>query len=125
MLADQTLRLDSPVTITRQYRSRHNVGVYRFVEFSRTDADGTPRGDLTPFAQIVVPFDRALQESGAQLDASQVRQVVDGHQVEERYTIDPSGMVSATITDTDTGWSLTTTMGRDRPVLSAVPTGSR
>lgn len=125
VLADQTLRLDSPVTITRQYRSRHNVGVYRFVEFSRTDADGTPRGDLTPFAQIVVPFDRALQESGAQLDASQVRQVADGHQVEERYTIDPSGMVSATITDTDTGWSLTTTMGRDRPVLSAVPTGSR
>lgn len=118
VLADQNLRLDSPVTVTRRYRSRHNVGVYRFVEFSRTDADGTPRGDLTPFAQIVVPLDDRLQEAGRAVDISQVRGVENGHQVEESYTIDPSGMVSATITDTDTGWAVTTTMGRDRPVVT-------
>ncbi len=118
VLADQNLRLDSPTTITRRYQSRHNIGVYRFVEFSRTDADGTPRGDLTPFAEIVVPLDEALQACDAPLDKSQVHQVEQGHWVEETYSIEPSGMVSAAITDLDTGWSATTTMGLDRPVIS-------
>lgn len=117
VLADQHLRLDSPTTITRRYQSRHNIGVYRFVEFSRTDPDGTPRGDLTPFAQIVVPFDEALQRSGRTLNPDDVHPVEDGHWAEETYTIDPSGMVSAEITDLDTGWSASTTMGLDRPVV--------
>ncbi|AXE38895.1 Hsp70 family protein [Acidipropionibacterium virtanenii] len=117
VLADQTLRLDSPTTITRRYRSGHNIGIYRFVEFSRTDADGTPRGDLTPFAQIVVPFDESLQRSGAAIGPEDVHPVDNGHWAEETYTIDPSGMVSAEISDLDTGWSASTTMGLDRPVV--------
>ncbi|MDN6425782.1 Heat shock protein 70 [Acidipropionibacterium jensenii] len=117
VLADQNLRLDSPTTITRRYQSRHNIGVYRFVEFSRTDADGTPRGDLSPFAEIVVPLDEGLQRSGAPIDKAQVHPVDQGHWVEETYTIDSSGMVGAAITDLDTGWSVSTTMGRDRPVI--------
>lgn len=118
VLADQHLRLDRPTTITRRYQTRHNIGIYRFVEFSRTDADGTPRGDLAPFAQIVVPFDEDLQRPGETIDADDVRPVGNGHWAEETYTIDPSGMVSAEITDLDTGWSVTTTMGLDRPVVT-------
>lgn len=118
VLADQSVPLDGPTTITRRYRSRHNIGVYRFVEFDRTDSDGSPRGDLAPFAHLVVPFDRDLQVPGRSPDPGQVHPVDDGHEVEETYTVQPSGMVSARIADLDTGWSVTTTMGTGRPVVS-------
>ena len=48
VLTDQTTRLAGTTIITRKYRYRHNIGVFRFVEFSRTDAIGEPVGDLIP-----------------------------------------------------------------------------
>ena len=48
VLTDQTTRLAGTTIITRKYRCRHNIGVFRFVEFSRTDAIGEPVGDLIP-----------------------------------------------------------------------------
>ncbi|WCC80812.1 Hsp70 family protein [Cutibacterium equinum] len=114
VLTDQSTRLSGTTTITRSYRSRHNIGVFRFVEFSRTDAAGEPVGDLVPFATVVFPFDAALQNAGTDLDADrvEVHEVDDGHLIEETYTILETGMVTATITDVDTGWSTTVAMGR-------------
>ena len=48
VLTDQTTRIAGTTIITRKYRCRHNIGVFRFVEFSRTDAIGEPVGDLIP-----------------------------------------------------------------------------
>ena len=114
VLTDQSTRLSGTTTITRTYRCRHNIGVFRFVEFSRTDANGEPVGDLIPFATVVFPFDETLQNTGTDLDADQVdvHEVNNGHLIEETYTILETGMVTATITDVDTGWSTTVTMGR-------------
>ena len=55
VLTDQTTRLAGTTIITRKYRYRHNIGVFRFVEFSRTDAIGEPVGDLFPLATVVFP----------------------------------------------------------------------
>lgn len=116
VLADQTTRLSGMTTITRTYRTRHTIGVYRFVEFSRTDRTGQPMGDLVPFATVVVPFVTELQGDSSVLtrpvEELDVRPVADGHLVEETYTISDTGVVTASITDLDTGWSTTTTMSQ-------------
>lgn len=114
VLTDQTTRLAGTTIITRKYRYRHNIGVFRFVEFSRTDAIGEPVGDLFPLATVVFPLDETLQYSSAEFDADQVevQETNNGHVIEETYTILETGMITATITDVDTGWSITATMGR-------------
>lgn len=112
VLTDQTTRLAGTTIITRKYRCRHNIGVFRFVEFSRTDAIGEPVGDLIPLATVVSP--ETLQYSSAEFDATQVevQEINNGHVIEETYTILETGMITATITDVDTGWSITATKGR-------------
>lgn len=114
VLTDQTTRLAGTTIITRKYRCRHNIGVFRFVEFSRTDAIGEPVGDLFPLATVVFPLDETLQYSSAEFDADQVegQEINNGHVIEETYTILETGMITATITDVDTGWSITATKGR-------------
>lgn len=114
VLTDQTTRIAGTTIITRKYRCRHNIGVFRFVEFSRTDAIGEPVGDLFPLATVVFPLDETLQYSSAEFDADQVevQETNNGHVIEETYTILETGMITATITDVDTGWSITATMGR-------------
>ena len=114
VLTDQTTRIAGTTIITRKYRCRHNIGVFRFVEFSRTDAIGEPVGDLFPLATVVFPLDETLQHSSAEFDADQVevQETNNGHVIEETYTILETGMITATITDVDTGWSITATKGR-------------
>mgnify|MGYP000949839881 CR=1 FL=1 len=92
------------LTVTRRYRAAHNVGWYRFVEYSGVDADGEPGGDLAPFAEVRFPFDPSLQGRYV-LDAVPVERWDHGPLIEECYRIDPNGIVSVRITDTDTGYS--------------------
>jgi len=115
VLTDQTTRLAGTTIITRKYRCRHNIGVFRFVEFSRTDAIGEPVGDLIPPRyRRSPPLDETLQYSSAEFDADQVevQEINNGHVIEETYTILETGMITATITDVDTDWSITATKGR-------------
>ena len=60
------------------------------------------------------PLDETLQHSSAEFDADQVevQETNNGHVIEETYTILETGMITATITDVDTGWSITATKGR-------------
>lgn len=92
------------VVVTRRYRAAHNVGWFRFVEYSAVDEHGEPQGDIVPFADVVFPFDPALQD-GRELREVPVERREDGPLVEETYTIDPHGIVSVRITDLSTGYS--------------------
>jgi molecular chaperone DnaK (HSP70) len=98
------------LTVTRRYRAAHNVGWYRFVEYADVAADGEPRGDLAPFAEVRFPFDPALQGRYV-LDAVPVERWNHGPLVEETYRIDPNGIVSVRITDTATGYSQVYALG--------------
>ncbi len=106
---DQILTRDAavnpaePVVVTRRYRAAHNLGWYRFVEYSSVDAQGEPRGDLVPFAEVKFPFDPALQD-GRDLDGVAIERRRRGPRVEETYTIDPHGIVQVRIADLDTGY---------------------
>jgi len=114
---------EEPVVVTRRYQAAHNVGWFRFVEYSGLDDQGEPRGDLAPVGEVVFPFDAALQSSLADgsatatgssgtpavsapsaLSAMAIERRDDGPTVEERYTVDAAGVVSVTITDLSTGY---------------------
>lgn len=112
-LVDRTLTLDRErdVVVTRRYRAAHNVGWFRFVEYSALDEAGGPRGDIVPFAHVVFPFDPSLQREGAEAESTAASTPVvrreHGPEIEERYEIDPNGIVSVRLTDLDTGFTRT------------------
>lgn len=98
------------LTIRRRYRAAHNIGWYRFVEYSGVDDGGEPRGDLAPFAEVRFPFDPALQGRYV-LDGVPVERRDEGPLVEEAYTVDPNGIVNVQITDTETGYAQVHALG--------------
>ncbi|MFC0673862.1 Hsp70 family protein [Brachybacterium hainanense] len=120
---DAILTRDEPLpqagerTVTRRYRAAHDLGVFRYVEHSAIDAAGEPRGDLVPFAQVVVPFDPELQRRAAvegeeSLVGLPVRRREDGPLIEETYTVDAAGIVHLRIEDLGTGFRIERGLGR-------------
>lgn len=101
---DQRVTASGEVVVTRRYRAAHNIGFFRFVEYTAVDAAGQPVGDITPFGEIVFAFDPALRD-GRTLSADLVDRRDPGPLVEERYVVDPHGIVEVHITDLDTGYS--------------------
>lgn len=92
-------------TVVRAYQAAHNVGHYRFLECPAVADDGSPRGEITPLADALFPFDPALRDDGADLRAVPVRRMpAGGPHVEERYAIDEHGLVEITIRDVGSGY---------------------
>jgi molecular chaperone DnaK (HSP70) len=90
----------------RQYRAVHNVGHFRYIECGWLDEDGVPSGDITPFAEVLFPFDPTLRAPDLDLRAVPVERTGEeaGPLVEERYSILAGGIVELTIRDLDTGF---------------------
>ncbi|GAB94803.1 molecular chaperone DnaK (HSP70) [Kineosphaera limosa] len=103
------------VVVTRRYRAAHNVGWFRFVEYAALDQWGEPRGDIVPFAHVVFPFSPDLQGRD-DLEQVGVQRTEGGPLIEERYTIDPHGMVEVNLTCLDTGYSQTHALRAREPV---------
>ena len=102
-----------PVVVTRRYRAAHNIGWFRFVEYSSVDDQGEPRVDLAPVAEIVFPFDPELQRAHPGPEAAPaspslrgipIERRESGPIVEERYTVDPAGIIAVSLTDLTTGY---------------------
>lgn len=107
---DDTMSPQTNVMVTRRYRAVHNVGWFRFVEYTSVDDNGEPMGDIAPFAEIIFPFDKAL-ETQKNLEGVPVERRNIGPLVEENYIIDPHGIVEVRITNLDTGYTQTHTLG--------------
>jgi molecular chaperone DnaK (HSP70) len=108
---DQRVVPGEDLRLRRRYRAAHNVGHFRFVEF--TGAGGTPQGELVPFGEVLVAFDPALRD-GRDLRDVPVRRMA-GPEVEEVYTVDGNGMVEVAITDVETGYAVRRQLGAGRP----------
>ena len=104
-----------PVVVTRRYQAAHNIGWFRFVEYSSIDDQGEPRGTSRRSPQIVFPFDPELQRtdrrtgSGGPDESSLLRELPivrleAGPLLEERYTVDPAGIIELSLTDLTTGY---------------------
>lgn len=107
---DERVSVTSSVSVTRRYRAAHNVGWFRFVEHADVDEQGEPRGDLMPFAEVVFPFDPALQQAatrGEDLREVEVSRREHGPLVEEQYLVDRHGLIEVRLTDLDTGYTQT------------------
>lgn len=94
--------------VVRRYRAAHNIGCFRFVECSGITAQGTPAGDLNPYPEVRFPYDADLQ--GHELTGIPIHRRDGGPVVEERFTVDPAGLVSVTITDLETGFRYASTL---------------
>ena len=107
---DQRTSPDADVVVTRRSRPVHNIGAFRFVEYGSLGASGQPSGDVVPCAELLFPYDRALRD-GRDLRAEPVERVGEGPLVEQTYTIDRHGIVTARITDVEDGFSLSSRLG--------------
>ncbi len=107
---DATIVPGREVRIERRYRAAHNIGWYRFVEYAEM-SDSHPVGDIVPFEDVVFPFQTHLQGPEVKLGDLTVQRTAEGDLIEERYLIDPHGIVSVQITDLDTGYTQTHQLG--------------
>jgi molecular chaperone DnaK (HSP70) len=96
-------RAAGPRTFTREYRAAHNVGHFRFFECSALDEGGTPRGDLTPFGEVLFPFDASLEGAGDLAGEAVERRATPGPRIAEEYTLDENGIVGVVIRNVDSG----------------------
>jgi molecular chaperone DnaK (HSP70) len=104
---DTPLPEAGPVEVRRRYRAAHNLGWFRFVEYSGLgsatgEADGEPLGDLAPFAEVRFGYDPGLQ--GRDLTGVAVTRRPGGPEIEETYTLDANGIVTVAIADLSTGY---------------------
>lgn len=97
---------DGDVVVTRRYRPVHNIGAFRFVEYTSLGPTGQPTGDVVPYCEVLFPYDRALRD-GRDLTGIPVERTWEGPTIEETYTIDKHGIVTARITDVEDGYTLT------------------
>lgn len=103
--------------VTRDYRPAHNVGWFRYVEYTRVGSDGVPTGDVKPCGRLAFPFDPALQRPGMFEHPERVPVVrrAGTSEVRERYEVDPRGVVTLRIADLATGYAVTRTLGQPAP----------
>ncbi|MCD4549429.1 Hsp70 family protein [Schaalia sp. lx-260] len=115
-LLEPELRLNShkEITVTRTYRAAHNIGYFRFIEYTRVDETGVPRGEIAPLAEVFMPFHRNLQVGTIDLSCVPIERTSDGPLVQEKYHVDVHGIVSVEIIDLDTGYTVRTSLLRDK-----------
>ncbi len=99
----------APLSVTRRYRAAHNVGHFRFLECTRLTG-GRPDGDVTPWDEVLFPFERGLR--GRSLSTADVKRRVEGPEVVETYALGSEGAVSMTVTDASDGFTRTFTLRR-------------
>jgi molecular chaperone DnaK (HSP70) len=91
--------------LVRKYRAMHNIGHFRYIECGWLDGRGAPSGDITPFAEVLFPFDPHLRTDGVDLRHVPIeRSREEGPLVEERYLVHAGGIVELTIRDLETGF---------------------
>ena len=86
---------DGVIRVHRRYRAAHNVGVFRFVEFTSIDEHGNP-GDVSLLGEIAVPFERGLP-GGRSLAHVPVERREHGPEVIEKIRVSSDGIASITI----------------------------
>ena len=79
---------------------------------SSFDEAGVPRGDLQPYGEVIVPFDRALRRDDIDLTTIPVVRTDDGPLIEESYIVDENGLVTVEITDVESSYTVSRPLGR-------------
>jgi hypothetical protein len=97
---------DGALEVERAYRPVHSVGRLRFLECTELGADGQPHGDLTPWCDILFPYDPALAERGDLAFVPPEQRLGDaGEEIIERYSYGRDGSISIAIENRTRGYS--------------------
>lgn len=97
---------EATFSLARYYQPAHNIGHFRFVECDQLH-DYDPDGNVSVVAEVLFPFEPALQSPSIALEEVPVeRQAQWGPWIEERYEVDSSGCVSFSIKDLNTGYKV-------------------
>jgi molecular chaperone DnaK (HSP70) len=101
------------IEIERAYRPVHAVGRLRFLECTELGADGQPHGDLTPWCDILFPYDPALAERGDLAHVPPEQRLPDpGEEIVERYRYGKDGSISIAIENRTRGYSRRYVLGQ-------------
>lgn len=99
---------EPPLEHVRSYWPTHNMGYFRYLEASHLNANGLPCGELTPWEEVLFPFEPQLQATKnlASVEVHNSGQA-SGQLIEERYSCDAQGILSVTIRNQNTGYERT------------------
>jgi len=86
---------EPPLVASRRYGAVHNIGHLRYLECSRVSG-GRPDGDVTPWEEILFPYDPSLRDR-SDLAGLPVVRTENGPEVEETYTCGPEGAVTVAV----------------------------
>jgi hypothetical protein len=114
-----------PATISRVYSPVHNIGHFRFLECSHLTADGRPAGDIALWDEISFAFDPEVQDTD--LSGATVLHVphLQGHRIEEIYSVTPSGTIKVTIANLTSGYAREYRLARWAPQSEPAAVGRR
>lgn len=87
---------DGVTRVSRRYWAAHNIGWFRFVEYSALDSEQAHPGDLGLIAEVLVPFDPQLRDV-EDLASIPVRHSDAWPEVIETVTVDADGIASILI----------------------------
>jgi molecular chaperone DnaK (HSP70) len=93
--------------VRREYRPVHRVGRLRFLECTRLDEAGQPAGDLTPWAEVLFPYDPTLTDREPSTLAGEVGHrapELGGEHIIETYAYDPDGRIEVTLENATRGY---------------------
>lgn len=107
-----TDRVDG-LQVVRRYGPVHNIGHLRFLECSLLNASGDPEGNLTPWQEVLFPYDPALRELDS-LECVPVEERLDlaAQEIVETYRYDASGIIHVEIENRTGGYRRGYTLGR-------------
>lgn len=90
--------------VVRRYRPAHNIGVFRYVECTHLDERAEAAGHVAPLPEVRFIFDRELRKLHAlepKTPLSVRRSEGLGPVIEERYCVQPDGVIHVKIGDVE------------------------
>lgn len=97
--------IHGPIFIQRVYRPTHAVGLLRFVECTAFDDSRGPGGEVTPWQNILFPYDPALQGlPELQAYVGQRRDSLHSEEIVETYEYQDTGVIQVQIENRTSGY---------------------
>jgi molecular chaperone DnaK (HSP70) len=119
IIAKGRLPDDGTISIERRYWPVHAVGHLRFIECTGVGRDGRPEGDLTPWGELLFPYDPALRERRDLSDIPPDRKLSAAHaEIVERYSYGRDGTIAVSIENATHGYSRRYVLGQPGTVAA-------
>jgi molecular chaperone DnaK (HSP70) len=104
--------LESSVVAQRVYRPVHAVGRLRFVECAALDAQSQPLGDLTPWGNVLFPYDpQLLGSSELERHCPERNDALTNQEIVETYEYGTTGVIKVHIENRTSGYSKSYVLG--------------